>query len=138
GGAREERAVAEVLAAQAAVATFAARPAEPRQPHTCPVRKAVAFDDGADDLVPDDERELRVGKLAVAHVEIRPAYATRAHAHVNLTLAWRQRLALDRAERGAGRVENHRAHRRKGRTRRARRRRPGEARAAAEPLSAGR
>src|SRR5205823_6081720 len=57
--------VAEVLASAQAVAALAAGPAEPRDADP-PAARLV----DPDDLVPGDERELRVGKLAVHDVEV--------------------------------------------------------------------
>ena len=57
--AREAGRLAEVLAAREAVAADAVRPAEPRHAETAPVLCP------ADDLVAEDERELRVRQLAV-------------------------------------------------------------------------
>jgi hypothetical protein len=70
----------EVLAARAAVRASAARPAEPRHAHAVARREALdalaLADDGADDLVAEDERQPGVGQLAVGHVQIRAADAT--------------------------------------------------------------
>ena len=102
--AREAGRLAEVLAAREAVAADAVRPAEPRHAETAPVLCP------ADDLVAEDERELRVRQLAVDHVEVGAADAAGRHAQQDLArLRLRFRNLLE-SQRLAGRVKHHRAH----------------------------
>jgi hypothetical protein len=73
----EHGANAQVLAPRSAVVAFAARPTEPR--HADAVADGQVGDrvaDGLhhpDDLMSQHERELRLGQIAVQHVQIRPA-----------------------------------------------------------------
>src|SRR5439155_20464309 len=74
----EARPVAEVLAAGAAVAALAARPAEPGNADAIRRLEArAARDDAADGLVAGDERQLRLGQLAVGGVQVGAAHAAR-------------------------------------------------------------
>ena len=103
--------LAEVLAAGAAVAALAAGPAEPRDPDPLPgleaLRPLPRPLDGADDLVAGDERQLRLGQVAVDDVEVGAADAAGVHPHQHLPrpglgvgqLRLAQRLALSSLER---------------------------------------
>src|SRR5262249_15058372 len=85
----EAGSVAQVLLAGAAVAALAARPAQPR--HADAIADAEAGDigsdrrDGTDDLVAGDERELRIGQLAVEDVQVRAADRAGVHAQEDLS-----------------------------------------------------
>jgi hypothetical protein len=83
--AREARTVAQVLAFADAVAAFAARPPQPRDTEPASILGR------ADDLVPDDERELRLRQLAVDYVEVRAADAAGVDTEEHLA---RPRLGL--------------------------------------------
>src|SRR5829696_705741 len=69
--------VAKVLPAREAIAAGAVRVAEPGYAHPVPGREPFDACAGlfhrADDLVAGDQGKLRVGELAVHHVEVRPA-----------------------------------------------------------------
>src|SRR5439155_15793183 len=72
----EAREVAEVLAPRAAIAALAAGPAEPGDAD--PVARGEALSPlhhAPDDLVPWHERQVRLGQLAVDHVQVGPADA---------------------------------------------------------------
>ena len=87
-----------------AVAARAVGPAEPGNAEALPVLRA------ADDLVTDDERELRLRQLAVDDVEVGAADRARGDPQPNLA---RLRLGdgqLLEPQRLAGRVKHHRAH----------------------------
>jgi hypothetical protein len=107
--AREPRPIAQVLAARPAIAALAAGPPEPRHTHTVADGEPLpAFDDRADDLVSEDERQLRVGGLAVPDVQVGPADPARMDAEAQLPrpdLGMREPPRLERrAVRGAGRT----------------------------------
>ena len=111
----EPRTVAEVLPAGPAVA---ARPAGPRQPgHTHPVprgepvRAGAALRDLAHDLVPRDERQLRVRELTVDHVEIGSADAAGPHAQQHLPGSGPGNRCRGPAQVPARSVEQHGQHR---------------------------
>jgi hypothetical protein len=68
------------------------------------------FEDRADDLMAEHEREFRAPELAVAHVEVGSADPATKHAHQDFV---RPRLGirkLRRTERRMSVVEQHRAH----------------------------
>ena len=90
--AREARRLAEVLAAGEAVAARPVGPAEPGHAEPAPVLVA------ADDLVPGNERELRVRQLAVDDVEVGAADTAGRHAQQDLS---RPRLGPRRRPRAA-------------------------------------
>src|SRR5205085_5878434 len=102
----EARRVAEVLAPARAVAAGAVRPAEPRDADAAAARLV-----DADDLVADDERQLRMRKLAVDDVQVGAADAAGEDADEQLTRGRLRRRPLLEPERAARRVEDHRAHR---------------------------
>src|SRR5690606_29161889 len=85
---REDSALAEVLRAPTAKRALPAGPAEPG--HTDALALDEALDlaaerrDRAHDLVAEDQRQLRLGELAVEHVQIRPAHAAAANANQDL------------------------------------------------------
>ncbi len=71
------RAVAQVFPAAAAIFAFPAGPAEPGDADPVANRKAVDFapllNDGADDLVPQHQRQFGVGQFAVEDMKVGPA-----------------------------------------------------------------
>ena len=79
----KQGALAEVLAARAAVAALAAGPAQPRDPDPVAGREALRplprLDHLADDLVAEDQRQLRLGELAVDDVQVGAADAAGDH-----------------------------------------------------------
>jgi hypothetical protein len=97
--------LAEVLAARTAVAARAARPAEPRNPDA-----GAALDGGADDLVAEDERELRISQIAVRDVEVGATDAAGTDRHENLPCCRLGLRQLARDERLRRRLEHHRTH----------------------------
>ena len=104
----EARVVAEILLSGAAVAAFAVRPREPRNADARAF--ALALDHGADDLVAEDERQLRVGELAVSDVQIGAANAAGVHAQAHLSGAELGPRQVSSAQRRARRIEHHRPH----------------------------
>jgi len=102
--AREANRLAEVLAPREAVAAGAVRPAEPRNAEPAPVLGA------ADDLVPGNERELRIGQLAVDDVEVSAADAAGGHPKQDLPLLRLRHGNLLEPQRLPGRVKHHRTH----------------------------
>ena len=104
--AREAGPLAEVLATGRAVAAVAVRPPEPGD-----AEPLAGRDVGSDDLVPEHERELRIGELAVEDVQVGTADAAGLDAQEHLA---RRGLGVGKVaepERPAGRVEDHRLHR---------------------------
>jgi hypothetical protein len=107
----EARAVAEVLAARAAVAALAVGPAEPGHAHPRPGREALAATkDPRHDLVTGHERELRLTQLAVDDVQVRAAHPAREDLQRKLARAGLRVGQLRRAQRRAWLIEHHRAH----------------------------
>src|SRR5215210_2591973 len=107
--------IAEVLPAREAVAAGAVRVAEPGDADPVPRREAPdACADPlhrADDLVAGDQGQLRVGELAVHHVQVRPAHRAGVDPDHD-PLGPRFRLRHPGGAQGAARrVEDHRAHR---------------------------
>jgi hypothetical protein len=92
------------VAAALAVAALAAGPAEPRDAEPAPVARH------ADDLMPQDERQPRVGQLAVDDVEIRAADAARLDSEDDLLRPRFRFRQLALGERPSGRLQHHRAH----------------------------
>ena len=90
---------------------LATGPAEPRDADAIARREAVAaLDDLTDDLMAEDERELRAREVAVDDVEIRPADTARADAKQQLTGLRDGFGQLRRAERRTRCIEHQRAH----------------------------
>src|SRR5207247_3676880 len=77
------RAVAQILLTAAAIVTDPTGPAEPRHPDPLAdckaVRRLALLHHGADDLMPEYQRQLRVGKLAVDNMQIGSAHRAGAH-----------------------------------------------------------
>ena len=79
--------------------TFPARPAKPRNPDALVGLEAghalTQRGDSSDDLLPRHQRELRVGRFAVDHMEIRPAYRALTHFHKHLAnvRCWRRQVS---------------------------------------------
>ena len=107
----EARAVAQVLPPAQAVTTLAVGPAKPGDADALAGGEAgPAFGHSPDDLVPGDERQLRVGQLAVDDVEIGSADAARVHGDQHLTGLRDGHGELGLPERLPGAVEHHRLH----------------------------
>ena len=62
------------------------------------------------DLVPEHERELRLGQVAVQDVQIRPAHGAGPHADPHLTWLGGGDRALLEPEPLPRRVQHHRSH----------------------------
>src|SRR5206468_6892579 len=111
----EPRFHAEVLAAGAAVPALAVGPTEPRDPHPLTdleaLRRLAPGLDAADDLVPRDEWQLRLGELAVDDVEVRAADPAGVDADENLPRPWLGRWQISLAQRLAWSLEQHATHR---------------------------
>ena len=79
----EAGALAQVLPARAAVAALAVGPPQPRDPDPLPGREALGplprRLDRADDLMSDDQGQLRLAQVAVDHVEVGAADAAGVH-----------------------------------------------------------
>ena len=113
--------VAEVLVPRGAVPAAATGRAEPRNSDAVPRAEPQGFRTArlhdADDLVPEDERELRLRELAVENVEVGPADRAGRDAEEHLA-GTRDRVGNVRGpERTARNVEKHRLHRGLPRTR---------------------
>src|SRR5262249_4362102 len=95
--------VTEILAARAAIFTDAAGPAEPR--HADPIAEVETvdrfslLDDDADDLVPGNERQFRIGKLAVDDMQTGPADGAGADRDQQLLRAGMRRRQFRRGQR---------------------------------------
>src|SRR5205814_3852524 len=98
------RAIAEILASRSAIRTDAIGPTEPRH------ADALARLGGAGDLVPDDQRQLRIGQLAVDDMQV--GAADRAAFDFDEELAGLRRRDGEHAkdERIALPFEDHRSH----------------------------
>src|SRR5207248_1578218 len=110
--AREAGAVTEVLVAAAAVVAGAAPPGEPGDADAGALLQGLGgFDDGADDLVAEDEGELRADQLAVEDVEVGAADGAGAdfEEHLARLFGSRVRLVLEPQRRSRS-VQHHRAH----------------------------
>jgi len=88
---REARPRAQVLAPRPAVAALAARPRQPWHADAAARREALgtvaSLGHGADDLVAEHQRQLRVRELAVGDVEVGAADPTGVHAQQELARA---------------------------------------------------
>src|SRR5690606_21749831 len=80
----------------------------------------TAGDDLADDLVAEDQRQLRIRQLAVGDVQVGPADPAGAHAQQHLARARLGIRQLAQDQRPARLLEQHRLHRLMARQRRAR------------------
>ena len=72
---------------------------------------AAAGLDGPDDLVAEDARRQRDLHLAVEQVQVGAADAARVHPQQQLTGSRTRDRALDRPQRAADPLEDHRPHR---------------------------
>ena len=97
--------VAQVLPVRSAEAALAARPAQPGNADPVagrePVDRVADGLDRAHDLVAQDERQRRVGELAVQHVQVGAAHGAGAHADEHLSGSGRGRRDLGRSKRPA-------------------------------------
>src|SRR5512132_1792442 len=103
----ELRVIAEVLAARAAVAALAVGPAEPGNTDPLPAPFYPTYD-----LMPEHERQLRVGQLAVDDMKVRAADSAGADADEQLARAGLGHREIQLLERPPGLSEHHRAHQR--------------------------
>jgi hypothetical protein len=113
---RAPAARAEVFAAVQAVLTTLARAAQPRHADAIANRERLdritASDDPPDDLVPEDERQLRTRQLAVEDVQVGAADATGADLDQEIVRARRRPLQFAQLQRLSRTIEHHRAHKR--------------------------
>ena len=107
-------AVAQILAPTPAIVANPAGPAEPRHADPVADRKAVGrfalLDDRADDLVPGNERQFRIGELAVDDMQIGPAHRTGPHRDQHLTRSRTRRRQFRRDERPPSLSQQLRMH----------------------------
>ena len=113
--AREARAVAEILTAGRAVGAFATRPAQPWNADAIAGSKPRVtgrLDYGSNNLVAEDQRQLRPSQLAVEDVQIGTADRARVHAHQQLAVSRNRRRDFTFSQLGAGTgmLQQHRAH----------------------------
>ncbi len=107
--------VAQILMTGAAILAYPAGPAEPR--HADPVADLEAidlralFDDGADDLVAGDQRQLCLGQFAVDDMQIGAAQCAGAYLQQQLSRTGTRRRHIGGGERAAYRYQELRAHR---------------------------
>jgi hypothetical protein len=98
----EARIRTQIFAAALALRALATRVAEPRNTDAIAGNEVghtvTHLIDDADDFVTGDQRDLRVGQIAVDHMEIRPAHAACAHLDQQLARQRNRQLALDRLE----------------------------------------
>src|SRR5262249_6329993 len=89
-------------------------PPEPRDAHASPEREPLGalpvLDDGAHDLMAEDERQLRLRELAVDDVHVRPADAASVHAQTDLAGCELGRGTVDELERRPDAGEEDGAH----------------------------
>jgi hypothetical protein len=87
--ARKAGMVAKVLATGAAVLTFAAGPAEPRDSYSIAGLESfdcfTALNYGSDDFVPGHKRQFRVRQFAIDDVQVRSANGAGGDADQNLS-----------------------------------------------------
>ena len=103
--------VAQVLSTGDAVSADPARRTEPRHADACaPSEPSAAVDNLADDLVSEDERQLRVLELAVEDMEVGTAHAAGAHAKENLSGRGRWVGDVSEHEPRAWGLEDHGSH----------------------------
>ena len=111
---REARVVAEVLAAGSAVTAVAVGPPEPGDADAVALREALGPLAGLlhrpDDLVTEDERELRIGQLPVDDVQVGAADAAGVHGDEDLTGARLGVGVVGLAQRFPRGVEDERTH----------------------------
>jgi hypothetical protein len=108
---REASVVAQVLTSGNAVPADPARRAEPRHADPCSESKpSAAADHLPDDLVSEDERQLRVLELAVEDVEVGTTGAARAHSKENLPGSGLRVRDVSEHERRAWGLEDHGSH----------------------------
>src|SRR6185437_15596043 len=108
-------ALAEILLSRPAIAAGAAGRREPWNAHAITDGEvayvAPRLHDSADDLVPGNERELRVAQFAVDDVEVGTTDAARFDFDQYLVRCGMPERPLDLGERHAGRPQYHGARR---------------------------
>jgi hypothetical protein len=75
-----------------------------------PLNAFADRDDGADDLMAGDQRELGLGQIAVEDVEVGPAHGAGAHVHEHLAGAGLGLGPVPKLERPPRGIEHLRAH----------------------------
>ena len=114
GVAGECRAVAQILAAGAAVAALPAGPAEPRDADVVadpePGHAGPQGRDRADDLVAEHQRQLRIGQVPVSDVEVGATHAAGRDRDEDLAGARFRLGKVGQSQRAARAVEEHGAH----------------------------
>ena len=108
----EARAVAEVLPVRerSSGTSPSVHPSHGTPTRVAGLEPRPALEHLADDLVAEDERELRLRELAVDDVEVGAAHAARAHPKQHLPVRGLGIRKLGEPQRLARRVEHHRAH----------------------------
>ena len=111
---REARVVAEVLAAAGAVAALTVRPAQPGNADAVANGEALSAgpepDHNPGDLVPQNERQLGLGQIAVDDVQVGAADAAGVDLDQDLLRPGNGFGDIDQLERLALGFEDHRAH----------------------------
>jgi hypothetical protein len=107
-------AVAEVLPPPPAVAARPAGPSQPGNAHPVPGSESpdslAHLRHRAHDLVPQDQRELGLGEVAIHHVEVGAAHGAGAHRQEHLAGAGAGSVDRRLAQGSPYAVEQHRAH----------------------------
>src|SRR4029453_18240726 len=107
----ESPVLAEVLPPGAAVTAGAGGAAQPRHADPLPLRETVRpcapSDHPADDLVAEDQRELRLAELAIEDVQVRPADGAGRHVEEELALGRLGVREFTPTQRRAGPVAHH-------------------------------
>ncbi len=90
------------------------RPCQPRNAHSLAYAQArdtnAQGDDPADDLVTEDQRQLRIGQFAVEHVQIGAAHRASRDTHQHLPRTWPWLGHVPQAQRLTGLLHHHGAH----------------------------
>ncbi len=108
----KESPVAEILPSRRAIDADATRPAEPRNADPLPFDEvARRLHDVADDLMADDQRQLRIGQLAVDDMQIRTADRTDVDVQEQLALTRLRHGYVREHERLALLFQEHGLHR---------------------------
>jgi hypothetical protein len=112
---REFREGAQVLASRLAVPTRAASPAQPRHAHPLTHLKradlCAELRHLADNLVPQNQRQLRVRQLAVHNMQVGTAYGARLHANQHLVRLGLRDGHFPQHQRLPDLLQHHRPHR---------------------------
>src|SRR5258705_9045750 len=108
------RVIAKILSAGSAIRAITIGPAKPRDSHAisdCEVRVFFPdFFDSSDNLVTENQRQLRIGQFAIDHMKVSAANRAGTDAHEQLSPARLRLWHITQLQGSLRFVENHGTH----------------------------